>query len=91
LLLYPRLDPRRPTRFLNWYDPWAMPTPPNERRALEEERAELPDQILAHQNELVATPPDNRARRERLDGQIRNLRKRLVEVEARLAAIRAER
>jgi hypothetical protein len=68
-----------------------MPRPLNERQALEQERAELPDQILAHQNELVATPPDDRARRERLDWQIRSLRKRLVQAEARLAAIRAER
>ena len=46
---------------------------------------------LNHQNELLATPPDDRARRERLDWQIRSLRKRLVQPEARLAAIRPER
>jgi hypothetical protein len=26
----------------------SMPTPPNERRLLEQERAELPEQIIAH-------------------------------------------
>ena len=66
-----------------------MPAPHDERQALERERAELPGQILATQDELIATPPENRALRERLDWQIRNLRKRLVEVEARLAAMRA--
>ena len=64
-----------------------MPTPPTELRSLEQERAELPGQILATQDELIATPAENRDSRERLDWQIRNLRKRLVEVEARLAAI----
>jgi hypothetical protein len=68
-----------------------MPRPLNERQSLELERAELPGQILAIQDELIGTPAENRGRRERLDGQIRNLRKRLVKVEARLAAIRAER
>src|ERR1700731_1784366 len=32
----------------------SMPTPPNERRLLEQERAELPEQIIAHQTELFA-------------------------------------
>jgi chromosome segregation ATPase len=68
-----------------------MPAPHIERQALEGERAELPGQILTTQDELIATPAENRARRERLDWQIRNLRKRMVQVEARLAAIRAER
>jgi chromosome segregation ATPase len=68
-----------------------MPRPLNERQALECERAELPGQIAAHQAELAATPVENRARRERLEWHIRNLRERLVEVEAQLAAIGAER
>jgi len=68
-----------------------MPTPPSERRALEQERAELPGQIAARQAELAETPADNTARRERLDWQIRNLQKRLGAIEARLAAIGAER
>jgi hypothetical protein len=64
-----------------------MPAPTNERQALERERAELPGQIIATQDELAATPAENRARRERLEWQIRRDRKRLAEVEARLTAI----
>lgn len=63
----------------------SMPTPPNERRLLEQERAELPEQIIAHQTEPFATPAASKGRRERLEWQIRNLRKRLVQVEVRLA------
>jgi hypothetical protein len=63
---------------------WAMPAPTNERQALERERAELPGQISAHQAELAVTQTENKARRERLDWQIRNLQKRLAAVEARL-------
>jgi hypothetical protein len=69
----------------------SMPRPQSERQSLAQERAELPEQIIAHQTELAATPAANTARRERLDWQIRNPRRRLVQVEARLAAIRAER
>jgi hypothetical protein len=86
-------QPRRACGIVTWpptrYDP--TPRPLNERQALEQERVELPDQIIAHQAELAATPAASKGRRERLDGQIRNLRKRLVEVEARLAAIGADR
>jgi hypothetical protein len=69
-----------------------MPTPPNERRLLEQELSELPAQIAAYRRELVATPPtaEFKARRERLDWQIRHAEKRLVEVTARRAAIRDE-
>jgi hypothetical protein len=69
-----------------------MPTPPSERRVLERELAELPDQIAGYERELIETPagPEHRTRRERLDWQIRNCRKRLAAIEARLAAIRAE-
>lgn len=52
-----------------------MPAPTAERQALERERAE---------------PPDGPEHRDRLDWQIRNCRKRLAAIEARLAAIRAE-
>ena len=62
-----------------------MPAPTNERQALERERAELPGQIIATQDELAATPDENRARRERLGWQIRRDRKRLAEIEGRLA------
>jgi hypothetical protein len=67
-----------------------MPRPLNERQSLERERSELPDQIIVPQTELAATPAASKGRWERLDWQIRNLRKRMVEVEARLAAITAE-
>ena len=68
-----------------------MPAPINERQALEQERVALPGQIIAHQAKLAATPAENKARRERLMWQIRRARKRMAEVEARLAAIGAER
>jgi chromosome segregation ATPase len=61
-----------------------MPRPMNEQQSLEQERAELPGQLAAHQAELDATPPENKARRERLEWQIRRMQKRLAEVEARL-------
>jgi chromosome segregation ATPase len=67
-----------------------MPAPTNERQALERERAELPGQIIAAQDELAATLAENRARRERLEWQIRRDRKRLVEVEARLIVVEGE-
>ena len=61
-----------------------MPTPTNERQALERELAELPAQIAGYQRELDATPTENTARRERLAWQIRRDQKRLAEVTARL-------
>ena len=62
-----------------------MPRPMNERQSLEQERAELPSQLAAHQAQLDATSPENKARRERLEWQIRRVQKRMAEVEARLA------
>jgi hypothetical protein len=59
-----------------------MPAPTNERQALERERAELPAQVANYQRELDATPPENTARRERLEWQIRRARKRMAEIEA---------
>jgi hypothetical protein len=67
----------------------SMPAPPNERRSLEQERAELPEQIIAHETELFATPAASKGRRAAGMADP-NLRKRLVQVEARLAAIRVE-
>ena len=67
-----------------------MPAPTNERQALEQERAKLPGQIAAYQQELATTPAENKTRRERLEWQIRRDQKRLAEVEARLATISAE-
>jgi hypothetical protein len=44
-------------------------------------------QISAHQAELAATPATNKARRQRLEWRVRNLQKRLAEVEDRLAGL----
>jgi hypothetical protein len=64
-----------------------VPTPPNERRSLEAELAEIPGQIAAYRQELADTPTlaEFKARRERLDWQIRERQKRLADVTARLA------
>ncbi len=67
-----------------------MPRLRNERQALEQERAELLEQIAAHHQELDATPVQNRGRREMREWQIRRGKKRLADVEARLAALRDE-
>lgn len=61
-----------------------MPAPTNERQALERERAELPAHVANYQRELDATPQENRDRRERLAWQIRRVRKRMAEIEARV-------
>jgi hypothetical protein len=66
-----------------------MPRPFNERQALEEELAEIPGQIAAYRQELKNGNP-HKARRDRLEWQIREREKRLVEVERRLAAIRTD-
>ena len=62
-----------------------MPAPSNERQTLERERAELPAHVANYQRELDATPPGNKDRRERLEWQIRRVRKRMAEIQARLA------
>jgi hypothetical protein len=51
---------------------------------------ELPAQVAAYRRELDATPPDQNDRRERLEWQIRRVRNRMADVEARLAKIGAE-
>jgi hypothetical protein len=66
-----------------------MPRPLNERKSLEQERAELSCQIAAYWNELENGSP-RPTRRERLEWQIRERENRLADVRARLAAIRAE-
>jgi hypothetical protein len=68
----------------------SVPRPLNERQSLEQEREELPAQLAAYRNELENGSP-KRARRERLEWQIREREKRLAEVEARLAKVSAER
>jgi hypothetical protein len=62
----------------------SMPRPLSEQQSLEQERAELPGQLAAHQQKLDATPPEHKARRERLEWQIRRTQKRMVEVDAML-------
>jgi len=62
-----------------------MPAPINERQALERERAELPAHVVNYQRELDATPQEQKERRERLEWRIRRAKKRMAEVEARLA------
>ena len=64
-----------------------MPTPPNERRSLEQELGELRGQIAAHKNELAISVAVNKPRRERLERQILEREQQLAEVQARLAAI----
>jgi hypothetical protein len=61
-----------------------MPRPFNERQSLEQERAEISGQIAAYRQELENASYLSRARRERLDWQIREREKRLAEVETRL-------
>jgi hypothetical protein len=46
--------------------------------------------LATYQTELDATAPEHTARQERLAWQIRWVPKRMVEVEARLAVIKAE-
>jgi len=67
-----------------------MPQPLSERQSLKAELAEIPRQIAAYRNELENGSP-KRARRERLEWQIREREKRLAEVEARLEKVSAER
>jgi hypothetical protein len=54
------------------------------RQALERERAELPALVANYRRELDATPQEQRERRERLEWQIRRVRKRMADIEARL-------
>jgi hypothetical protein len=62
----------------------AMPRPRNEREAWEYElREELPAELAAYQQELAAGQAD-KTRREFLEWQIRRVRKRVADLEARL-------
>jgi hypothetical protein len=65
----------------------AMPRPKNEREAWEHElREELPAQLAAYQQELAAGHAD-KTRREFLEWHVGGVRKRMVELEARLAGV----
>jgi len=66
-----------------------VPTPPNERRALAAELIAIPRQLAFYWNELENGSP-RRMRREQLEWNIRERERRLADVRARLAAIRAE-
>ena len=66
-----------------------MPTPPNERRSLKAELAEIPRQIAAYWTELENGSP-RRARREQLEWMIQERERRLADVRARLTALKAE-
>ena len=65
-----------------------MPRPVTEWQAGERElREELPAQLVKYEEELAATPPQNRERRERLEWQIRRVQKRMAEIEVRIAML----
>src|SRR5712664_2457731 len=49
----------------------SMPRPLNERQSLERELAELPAQMVAYRHELENRPSISKARRERLEWEIR--------------------
>jgi hypothetical protein len=66
-----------------------MPHPLSERQSLKAELAEIPRQIAAYWNELENGSP-RRTRREQLEWMIQERERRLTDVRARLAAIRAE-
>lgn len=68
-----------------------MLRPLSEREALERERDELPAQLANFHKELGATPGTFKERRERLDWQIRRVRKRMAEVETWLAQMQEKR
>jgi hypothetical protein len=64
-----------------------MPKPISEQQALERECAERPSQLAAYQRELDFMAPEDRARRERLEWQIRRVQKRMAEIEVRIAML----
>ena len=64
-----------------------MPRPLNERQSLEQEREELPAQLAAYRQELENAPVISKTRRERLEWQIQQVQKRMVEIERRLAKV----
>lgn len=73
-----------------WYDP-GMPQPRSERQSFEEELAELPVQGAGYRWELALTPAEDKARWECLESQIQRSQWRLTTIEARLAALGADR
>ena len=67
-----------------------MPRPRNDREAWEHElQKELPAQLAAYQQELAVGRAD-KTRREFLEWHVGRVRKRMADLEARLAKIRTE-
>ena len=66
-----------------------MPHPLSERQSLKAELAEIPRQIAAYWDELENGSP-RQTRREQLEWMIQERERRLTDVRARLAAIKAE-
>jgi len=67
-----------------------MPRPTNKRQSLEHElREELPALLAAYQQELAGGLAD-KTRREWLEWHIRQVQKRMADLEARLAKVSAE-
>ena len=66
-----------------------LPHPLSERQSLKAELAEIPRQIAAYWDELENGSP-RRTRREQLEWMIQERERRLADVRARLAALRAE-
>jgi len=66
------------------------PQPHSERRALQQERAELPKELARYHDELNRLPRGATARREWLVWNIRRVEKRAADVERWLAALGPE-
>jgi len=64
-----------------------MPSPTNERQALELERDDLSARLADYRREIASTGGEHQEQRERLAWQIRQAQKRLGVVGARLAAV----
>jgi hypothetical protein len=58
---------------------------------VEEELAELPGQLGGYRRELVATPAEDKTRREWLVRHIRRAQKRMSQIETWLAQMQEER
>jgi hypothetical protein len=73
----------------DWYDPRRCPPPPDERQQLQHEFAELLVQLGSLRDELegLEAGPASRFRRSRLARQAESLECRLVDLQARWAAL----
>lgn len=66
------------------------PHPLNERQSPEAELAQLRDRIAVYRGGLAGQSAPDETRREWLEWHIRRVQKRVADVEARLAKVRAE-